>query len=96
MLNGIAYRRAEGKQEDLCNREESRPKDDITDRPSIFQRTEHQYQLRDDVDDCANQGPDDVDDPKSKRLGILESRKALERRDGDEKRDPEDSKATES
>ena len=45
MLDCIAYRRAKGEQEDLCNREESRPKDDITDGPSIFQRTEHQDQL---------------------------------------------------
>jgi len=96
MLDGIAYRRTKGEQEDLCNREERRPEDNITDRPSIFQRTEHQDQLRYDVDDCANQGPEDVDDPKSKRLGIFESYKALKRRDGDEKRDSEDSKATES
>ena len=36
MLDGVAYRRAKGEQEDLCNREERRPEDNITDRPSIF------------------------------------------------------------
>jgi hypothetical protein len=78
----------------LCDREKGRPEDDIANGPSIFQRTEDQDQLRDDVNDRADQRPEYVDDPKSEGAGILESCKALESRDGNEKRNPEDSEAT--
>ena len=94
MFDGVTYCRAKGEQENLCDCEKGRPEDDIADGPSIFQRTEDQDQLRDDVDDCANQRPENVDDPKSEGFGILESHKAFEGRDGDEKRDAKDSEAT--
>jgi hypothetical protein len=63
VLDGIAYLRAEGEQEDLGDREEHCPKNDIANGPSVFQRTKDQDQLRDDVDDCASQRPENVDDP---------------------------------
>jgi hypothetical protein len=50
--------------------------------------------LRDDVDDRADQRPENVNDPESERFAILESCKALEGRDGDEKRYPKDGEAT--
>jgi hypothetical protein len=78
----------------LCYREKGGPEDDVADGPSVFQRTEDQDQLRDDIDDYANHRPENVDDPKSERFGIIESYEALEGRDGNEKRDPKDSEAT--
>ena len=88
MLDGVAYRRAKGEQEDLCDRKEGSPKDDVANGPSVFQRTEDEDQLRDDVDDCANQRPENVYNPQPQRFGVLEPYKALEGSDGDEERNP--------
>jgi hypothetical protein len=77
----------------LGNRKESSPENNIANGPSVFQRTKDQDQLRDDVDDCANQRPENVDDPESQRVGVFETRKALEGRNGNKKRGTKDSKA---
>ncbi len=63
VLDGLAYPRAEGEQEDLGEREESGPKNNIANGPSVFQRTKDKDQLRDDVDDYASQRPENVDNP---------------------------------
>ena len=63
MLDGVAYCRAESEQEDLRDREEGSPEDDIADGPSVFQRAEDKDQLRNDVYDSAGQRPENVDDP---------------------------------
>jgi len=94
VLDGVTYRRAKGEQENLCNRKKGSPEDDIADGPPVFQRTEDEDQLRDDVDDCASQRPENVYYPQAQRLGVLEPYKAFEGGDGDEEPDPKDREAT--
>ena len=57
VLDRVAYIDGKREQNDLCNREECGAEDDVANRPSVFQRTEDENELRDDIDDGTNQGP---------------------------------------
>jgi len=84
MLNSIANRHAEGEQEDLGDGEESSAENNVTERPSVIESTEHEDELRHDVDDNADEGPEKVDYPKSYGLVKFEADELFECGDGDE------------
>lgn len=84
MLNGVANRHTEAEHQNLCDDEERGTKDDIADGPAIFKSAEHEDELRNDVDDSANERPDDIDDPEADWFRVLEASELLECRDGDE------------
>lgn len=84
MLDGVTYGDTKGKQDDLGDGEERGAEDDVSNRPSVLKCAEDKDKLRDDVDNRANERPQDVDDPKPYGLRVLEACKLLERGDGDE------------
>jgi len=92
MFNSIANRHAEGEKEDLSDGEESSAENNVTDRPSVIEGTEHEDELRDDVDDNADDRPEEVDYPKSYGLIKFEAGELFECGDGDEERDAKDNK----
>ena len=63
MLDRITDRDAEREQKDLGNSEESSAEDNVTDRPSILKRAEHEDELRDNIYDGADKRPEDVNNP---------------------------------
>lgn len=84
MLNSVADRHAEGEQEDLGDGEESSAKNNVADRPSVIEGTEHENELGHDVDDNADDRPEKVDYPKSYGLVKFEAGELFECGDGDE------------
>lgn len=84
MFDGIADRHAERKEDYLRDSEEGGPEKDVTNRPTVFQSAEDEDQLRDYVNDNTDQWPKDIDNPKRRSFGVLESSKALESGNGDE------------
>ena len=87
VFDGIADRDAESEQDDLSNCEKRGPKHNISDRPTVFKRSEYEDKLRDDVDHSADQGPQDIDDPQGNGFGKAESDIFFEGGDGEEKPD---------
>lgn len=57
MFDGIAYRYAESEQEDLGNGEEGGAKNDVTDGPPVVEGSEDEDELRNNIDDGADEGP---------------------------------------
>ena len=90
MLNGIADGHAECKQEHLTSGKESGSKDDITDRPSVFECTENEDELGDNVYRNADEWPEDVYDVKCNGGGVGEAKELLEGGNGDEEGCTED------
>ena len=86
MLDGIAYCDTEGKQDNLRNGEERGAEHDVADRPAVLKRAEDKDELRDDVYDGTDEWPEDVDDPESDGLRIVEPGDVLERGNRDEER----------
>jgi len=87
VLDGVADRDAESEQDHLGNSEKRGPKKDVSDRPTVFKRSEHEDKLRYDVDHSADQGPQDIDDPQGDGFGVTESGILLEGGDGKEEPD---------
>ena len=85
MLNRIANRHTECKQQHLSSSIKCCTKYDITDWPSIFKSTKNEDELRDDIDRDTAKRPDDVDNEESDGLGVWESEELFEGGDGDEK-----------
>ena len=77
----------------LANREECSTEDDVTNGPSVLKCPEHEDQLRDDIDESANERPEDVNDPKTDGLVVFEASELLEGGDCNEERDTPNSKA---
>ena len=86
VLDGVANRHREGEEDDLRNREEGGSEYNVADRPAVLECTEDKYELRDDIDDSADQGPEDVYDPQSDRLRVVETSDPLEGSNRDEER----------
>lgn len=93
MFNRITNGHAEGEQDDLCNRKECSSENDVTDWPSVLECSEDKDKLRDNINDGANERPENVNDPKTDGLGEIETGELLECSDGDEEGDTEDGKA---
>jgi len=96
VFDGVADRDAEGEQDHLSNGEECGPEYDISDRPTVFKRSEHEDKLRYDIDHGADQGPQDIDDPQGDGFGIAESDVLLEGCDSEEECDPKYHQARDS
>lgn len=77
----------------LSDGEERCTKDDVTNRPSVLECPEDKDQLGDDVDDCADEGPEDVDNPKAERVVVFEASELLEGGDRNEESDTPNEKA---
>lgn len=93
MLDGITYRDAKRKQQDLRDNEERSAKDDITDRPSVVECTEDEDKLGDDVDCCTDDWPEDVYDPECDGFQVVEASDAFECGDCNEEAQSEDDEA---
>ena len=65
------------------------PKKVVRVRKNGHVRAEDEDELGDDINDGTNKRPEDVDDPESERLRVVESGDLLERRNGDEERHSE-------
>jgi hypothetical protein len=65
---------------------------DITNSPSVIQRSDDQDELTDHVDQETCGGEDQIGDEQSNRFRILESSKVFESGDGDEEADTPDDK----
>ena len=89
MLDRVANGDRERKEDDLRDGEERGAKHNVADRPAILERAEDEDELGDDINDGINKRPEDVDDPESERLRVVESGDLLERRNGDEERNSE-------
>ena len=92
MFDGVADRDAESEQDHLSNGEERGTEHDISDRPAVFKRSEHEDKLRDNVDHGADQGPQNVHDPQGDGLGEAESGILLEGGDCEEESNTKDDK----
>lgn len=90
MLDGVADRDTEGKQEDLATSEEDGAEDDVADGPAVLEGTEDEYELGNDVHGDADDGPQEVDHEERHRLREGESELGFECADGDEHAEPED------
>ena len=93
VFDGVADRDAESEQDHLSNSEERSPEHDISDRPTVFKGSEHENELRHDVDHGADQGPQDVHDPQGDGVGIAKSNILIEGGDCEEEPDAENDEA---
>ncbi len=84
MIHGVADRHAEGEQDNLCDDEECGTEEDIADGPAVFQCSEDEDELRNDVNGSADYWPKDVDDKQSDRFCELETCELFESRNGNE------------
>ena len=89
MLDGVADGDREREEDDLRDGEERSAEHDVANRPAVLERAEDEDELRDDVDDGADERPEDVDDPQSDRLRKVEPCDLLEGGDGDKERHTE-------
>lgn len=89
MLDRVADRGTEREQKHLRDREEGGAEDDVANRPTVIERAEDKHELRDRVDDCADERPEYVDDPKANRFRVAEAGVALECRNGKEEAESE-------
>ena len=87
MLDRVANGDRERKEDDLRDGEERSAKHNVADRPAVLERAEDEDELRDDVDDGADQRPEDVDDPEPQWLVVFEAGEALECRNCNKERD---------
>lgn len=92
MLDSIADRHTECKQNDLGDGEEGGSEDDIANGPSVLKGAENKDKLWDDIDDGANEWPENVDDPECKGFGVIESSKSFEGGNGNKEAYAEDDK----
>jgi len=92
VFDGVADRDAESEQDHLSDGEERGPEHDISHGPTVFKRSEHEDQLRDDVDHGADQWPQDVHDPQGDGFGEAKSSIFVEGSDGEEEPDTKDDK----
>ncbi len=90
VLNGITDGHAECKQENLTSGIESGSKNDITDRPSVFECTENEDELGDNVYRDTYKWPKDVDDVKCNGGLVGEAKELLKGGNGDEEGTTED------
>ena len=86
VLDGVADSNREREEDDLRDGEERGAEHDVADRPAVLKRAEDKDELRDDVDDGTDEWPEDVDDPESDGLRIVEPGDVLERGNRDEER----------
>lgn len=93
MLDSIANGDTESEQDDLRDGKECGAENDVSNRPSVLKCAEDENQLRDDVDDCADKRPQDINYPQSDRFCVFETSEVLESCDGDEKTYTEHNKA---
>ena len=84
MLNRIANRHTECKQQHLSSSIKCCTKDDITDWPSIFKSTKTEDELWDDIDRDTDERPD-IDNKESDGFGVWGTEELFEGGDGDEK-----------
>lgn len=96
MLDGVAYGNREGEEDDLRHGEERSTKDNVANRPTVLESTEDEDELRHDVDNTANQWPEDVDYPEADWLRVVEASNLLERRNRNKERHAENDKGRES
>lgn len=66
---------------------------EVAERPAVVERLEHEQQLRDEVDERADDREEDVEDEEREWLHVGEPGDRLEGRDGDEEGEPEHGKA---
>lgn len=85
VFDGVADRYAESEQDDLSNGEERGSEHDISDGPAVLEGSEDEDKLRNDINHCADQWPQDVEDPQGDWLRIAEPDVLLEGGDGEEK-----------
>ena len=93
VFDGVADGNAEGEQQNLREHPEARAEDDVADRPAVLEGTEDEDQLRHDIDDGADERPQDVDNPEANWLGVFEAGELLEGGDRDEEANTEDDEA---
>lgn len=93
MLDRVADGHTEGKHNDLRDGKEGGSEDDVSNGPAVLEGAEDKDQLRDDVDDGANERPEYVDDPQPQRFCEAEASEALECGNGDEEANAKDNKA---
>jgi hypothetical protein len=96
VLYSVADGSGECKQKNLGNGEKCSAKNNVTNGPAIIEGAEDENELRDDVDDDADNGPEDVDHPKPDDVGVGEAGETLKGGDGDEERNAEYGKAREA
>lgn len=84
VVHGVADRHAEGEQHDLGDNEECSAKENVANGPSVFKRSEDEDELRNDVNDRADEWPQDVNDKQSDRFCEFETRELLEGGDSNE------------
>lgn len=63
MRNSLTNRDTKSKEDDLANRKEGDSKDDVPNRPTVFQSPNDEDQLENDVNDDAGEVEDEFDDP---------------------------------
>lgn len=63
MLDRVAYRHAKRKQQDLSDSEKGSTEHNVADGPPVFQRPEDEDELGNDVNNDADERPQDVNDP---------------------------------
>jgi len=96
VLYSVADGSGECKQKNLGNGEKRSAKGNVTDGPAIIKGAEDENELRDNVDNDADNGPEDVDHPKPDDVGVGEAGETLEGGDGDEEGNAEYGKAGEA
>jgi hypothetical protein len=74
----------------LSDREECCTENNVTNWPSVLECSEHEDQLRDDVNERADEGPENVDNPKTDGVVVFETSELLEGGDRDEESDTPD------
>lgn len=93
MFDGVADRDTECEKEDLRDDKERSPEDNITDGPTVLERAEDEYELRNNVYGCTDKRPEDVDDPETDGFGILEAGELFECGDGNKERNAKEDEA---
>lgn len=63
VLDGVTDSNTEREEENLGNSEECRAEDNVADGPAVIEGAENENKLGDNVNDCADEGPENVDDP---------------------------------
>lgn len=87
VFDGVADGDAEREQDHLSDGEKRGSEHDISNRPTVFKRSEDEDKLGNDVNDGADQRPQDVDDPQGDGVRVAEYGILLEGGDSEEERD---------
>ena len=93
MVDVVADRDGEAKEDDLGDDVERGAEDDVANRPAVFKRAEDEKELGKDVDCGTNEWPEDVNDPKSNWARVFETGELLEGGNRNEKTNTKDNKA---